>query len=380
MRRGLLLGLLLASALACADTVSHVRFGADAFNRAVSVAAKGTVVFSPLSFELDSVALSDAFDPIVKAHFAEQLGVLSDFEGVYGQIIGRLRAGAESNRFSFASARAMCLPDVRMSSVAYRRDIQRLYSAEICAATPKEGAEYWLKNMMDGDMEDFSIPMGAVTRDKYAYYDLASVRFSWQEPFPTSNSRKIPFVLDDGSRCEVDAMCDLRAADLWENRRFTLLRLPLADGAWFYAMIPAGGMSLRDMRAEFSSAKIDDLLSVMRSVSITGVSHGPVAIAIPKMDVMSTVDLVGVFSYFRFPLKGFSRMDGDIRPALVRQTVRFRLDEQGLDPEPLAEKPAEAIVHADAGTKRLVLNRPFLFFVYHEPSGTMPIAGQFTGR
>ena len=140
MRFFLMLGAAAAAANCFAAGVSsHARFGSDAFNRAVSVAAKGTVVFSPLSFEIDSVALSDAFDPITKAHFAETLGVLSDFEGVYGELLGELRAATDTNRFSFISARALCIPSMRMSSVAYRRDIQSLYTAEICPASPKEG-------------------------------------------------------------------------------------------------------------------------------------------------------------------------------------------------------------------------------------------------
>ena len=363
-----------------AGVSSHARFGADAFNRAVSVAAKGTVVFSPLSFEIDSVVFSDAFDPITKAHFAEKLGVLSDFEGVYGQILGELRAAAESNKFSFVSARAICLPDMRMAAVPYRRDIQRLFSAEICPATPPHGAESWLRNMLDGDMEDFDIPLGVTGQGRYSFYDLASVRFSWLEPFPTENTRSIQFALDDGGHCPVEAMCDIRQADLWENRRFSMVRLPLADGAWFYALMPNGDMSLRDIRPEFSSTKIDDLVNVMNSVTVTGVSHGPVALVIPKMDVSSTLDLVGVFGYFRFPLKGFSRLDKDMRHSQVKQRVRFRLDEQGLDKEPLVRKPEDEVVHADASTKRFILNRPFLFFVYHEPTGTIPLAGQFTGR
>ena len=363
-----------------AQNTNHARFGADAFNRAVSVAAKGTAVFSPLSFELDSVALSDAFDPITKAHFAETLGVLSDFEGVYGRIVGRLQEAAQTNRFSFVSARAMCVPDMRMASVTYRRDVQSLFSAEICPATPKDGAECWLRNMMDGDMEDFDIPLGAVGSGRYAFYDLASVKMSWKEPFPTANTRGISFATDDGRRIEVEAMCDIRCADLWENRRFSMIRLPLADEAWFFALVPNGEQTLGDIRSDFSSLKVDDLLSVMNSVTVTGVSHGPVAIVIPKMDVTSTVDLVGVFGYFRFPLKGFSRLDAEMRPALAKQHVRFRLDERGLDPEPLVEKSAEEIVHADADTKRFLLTRPFLFFVYHEPTGTIPLAGQFTGR
>jgi serine protease inhibitor len=157
------------------------------------------------------------------------------------------------------------------------------------------------------------------------------------------------------------------------------MRLPLADQAWFYAMLPAEGVSVGDIRGELSSQTIDNLLSVMKSVTITGVSHDPVAVAVPKMDVTTELDLSGVYQYFKLPLKGFARMDSAMRPSAVRQRVRLRVDEQGLDPAPLDVKPESEVVRAVENTQRFILNRPFLFFVYHEPTGMIPVAGQFTG-
>ena len=379
MRRlfSLAVAILAARLLFAAETV-HARFGADAFNRAVSVATSGNAVFSPYSFEINSVALSDAFDPIVKAHFAETIGVLSDLEEIYGSIFARMKSAA-TNRFSVVTARAFCLPETKMANVPYRCDIQRVYSMEVCPGIPATGAERWLRAAVDGDMEDFSIPLGTVTRDTYALYDLVSVRFSWKNPFPKANTRKLSFVHEDGTRSEVEAMCDLRNVDVWRNRRFSLMRLPLADQAWFYAMLPAEGVSVGDIRGELSSQTIDNLLSVMKSVTITGVSHDPVAVAVPKMDVTTELDLSGVYQYFKLPLKGFARMDSAMRPSAVRQRVRLRVDEQGLDPAPLDIKPESEVVRAVENTQRFILNRPFLFFVYHEPTGMIPVAGQFTG-
>lgn len=371
---------LAVSASAADRSVVHVRFGADAFNSAVPADTRTSAVFSPYSFEIGCIALSDAFDSITKAHFSETIGVLSDLNEVYGEIMARMKAGAEStNRFSVITARALCLPDIRMASVPYRRELQSLFATEVCPGMPINGAECWLRAAMDGEMEDFDIPIGKVTSDTYAAYDLVSVRFSWAEPFPTENTRMLPFRCADGTTKDVETMCDLRRADLWVNRRYSMVRLPLSDSSWFYALLPAAGLSLGDIRGEFSSARVDDLLSVMKSVTINGISHGPVALAIPKMDLTTETDLTDVFLHFRFPLKGFERMDGKMRPSLVRQRARLRLDEQGLDPEPLVSKDTESIVHADADTRRFVLNRPFFFFVHHEPTGTIPVAGQFTG-
>ena len=372
--------LLVECAVMAADNaVVHARFGADAFNRAISAATRGNAVFSPYSFEVGCIALCDAFDPITKAHFAERIGVLSDLEEVYGAIMSRIGDAQTTNRFSVVTARAICLPDARMANVVYRRQLQLVYATEICPGIPANGAECWLRSAMDGDMEDFSIPDGTITSDTFAAYDLVSVRFSWLAPFPTENTRGVQFQLADGSKKTIEAMCDIRNADIWRNRRFSMIRLPLADGAWFYALLPAEGMTVGDIRNEFTSATVDDILAVMNSVTVSGVSHGPAVIVLPKMQIMSDLDLKGVFGYFKFPLRGFQRMPSDIAPAAVRQRVRFRLDEQGLDAEPLVSKQSDQVVRANADTQKFLLVRPFLFFVYHEPTGMIPVAGQFTG-
>ena len=381
MRRGTAVAAL-SMALAAAyahGSPSQARFGADAFNRVVSAAAGGNTVFSPHSFEIDCAVFACAFDAIVKARYAEQLGAMKGIEQIYGPLHGHVRSLAATNRFSLKSARAMCLPDVRLAHLAYRRDIQDLFGAEVCMARAAAGVENWLRASMDGAMEDFSLPDAPAEAGRYSFYDLTDVRLSWRDPFPTGNTRRIPFRREDGSAVEVDAMCDLRPVEAWECRRFTLVRLPLADGAWFYAMLPSAGTKISGIRAELSSARIDDLLAASGPMSQKSASRAPAAIVVPKMDITSTLDLSGAFSYFRLPVRGFARMDGSLRHSAIVQRVRFRLDEQGLDPEPLEKKPEEAEVRAGPGAKRFVLNRPFVFFVYHEPTGTMPVAGQFTG-
>ena len=231
MRRGTAVAAL-SMALAAAyahGSPSHARFGADAFNRVVSAAAGGNTVFSPHSFEIDCAVFACAFDAIVKARYAEQLGAMKGIEQIYGPLHGHVRSLAATNRFSLKSARAMCLPDVRLAHLAYRRDIQDLFGAEVCMARAAAGVENWLRASMDGAMEDFSLPDAPAEAGRYSFYDLTDVRLSWRDPFPTGNTRRIPFRREDGSAVEVDAMCDLRPVEAWECRRFTLVRLPLAD-------------------------------------------------------------------------------------------------------------------------------------------------------
>lgn len=361
---------LAAMAAASALAARSPEFGADAFSEAVA-AGKGTAVFSPLAFELDAVIMADAFDPLVKAHFAETLGVLTGLEGTYVPMVRYFAETAATNRLQFVSARAFLVPDYRKVSAAYRQELERNYQAEVCRVFPKTGAECWFKARMDGLMEDFEIPMQTAKAERNSFYDLVDLRLSWAEPFALEDTRKV------GKR---ELMCDIREVDLYAGNGFEMARLPMADGAWIYFLKPDRGRDLAAVRTAMGSKHIGHLLSVMGSVTEPGVYHGPAVVGIPRLDIRSSTDIAGAMAHFKFPAKGYLRLNGDLTAQDFRQICRFRLDEQGLDMAPCKVKPDEKILHANADTRKFVLTGPFGFFVYHERTNSILVMGEFAGN
>jgi len=371
--------LMAALTTAVLSASTHSGFGLDAFNRAVSAATRGNMAFSPVSFEIDGVLFSEAFGALTRAKFAETLGVLNGLESVYKPIHEEL-SKTEGRKTSFLHARAFCLPNERKAHPAYRKWLQDAFSAEMFSFDFRKGAECWFQSRMDGEMEEFKIPDKAAKDGSYSFFDLVSFRCSWQEPFPTNNTRSIKFQLADGSSRVLPAMCDLRSADVWERKNLTILRLPLADSSWFYALLPKQGLTVRDIRGELNSSTIVTIVAGIKSLTEDGISHGATAVVIPKIDITAETDLKLPFGYFRFPMTDMERMEAGIRPNFIRQRVRFQLDEQGLDDMATGDKPTDQIVRASQDTTRFILNRPFLFFVLHEPTSSMLVVGQFTGH
>lgn len=361
-----------------AHSVTNAGFGLDAFNRSISAATKGNAVFSPASFDFDCVVFSEGFGALTRAKYAEKMGALNGLEAIYKPLYDNLTKAAVQ-KFSFLSARAFCLPDERKVLATYRQWMQGAFSAEAFSGDFRQGAECWFRARLDGDMEDFSLPTAASSKGRYSYYDLVSFRCSWKEPFPTNNTRIIKFHLYDGAMKAVPAMCDLRVADVWKRKRHSLMRLPMADDSWLFALLPDDGVSVRDIRGELTSEKLLDIISGINSITETGISHDPTAVVIPIMDVTTECDLKPAFGYFQFPISDMDRMEKSIQPNLLRQRVRFRLDEKGMDETFLADKPGDMVVRASKETRRFVLNRPFLFFVFHQPTLTIPVVGQFMG-
>lgn len=372
---------LLAASFACASlsAARHIGFETDAFNRIYPASFAKSVVFSPASFELDCAVIAETLETIPKAGVSETMGVVIDFESTYRPI---LEAYAErTNGLQVTSARGFCVPDMKASSPTFRQQLERVYGVEVLRAFPTHGAESWFRAAMDGEMEDFRVPVDLMRQGRFAYYDLVSVAVAWRDPFPVENTRKIKFrKTPDAEPQSVVCMSDVRRADTWETKEYELLRLPLKDGAWFFALLPKAGFGLAEARADLSSVEIDHLLTVVTSVTDPRVAHGPCAIVLPRLELRSRLDFTATLTYFRVPVKGLRHVAGDLSAREYVQFAKFSLVEQGPGEEPLVRKPPEEVIALTPDVKRLVFNRPFLFFVYHEKTKTIPIAGQYCGE
>lgn len=371
----------LLAACACLGLQAARQIGleADAFNRICPASFLKNIVFSPASFEIDCAVIAESLETIPKANVSENLGVVLDFEGMYAPIVSEL--AVRTNGFVMTSARGFCVPEMKYALPAFRQYLERVYGVEVMRLMPIHGVESWFRAAMDGEMEEFSLPLSVARSERFSYYDLISLDISWLESFPTENTRKIKFYTTPESEPKnIVAMSDVRLADTYEAKEYTVLRLPLKGGAWFYAMLPKAGHGLDEARLDFSTIEINHLLSVMSSVSDPGVAHGPCAIVLPRMRLKSRLNFGAALAYFRVPASGLVNVAGPRSAQEFVQIAKFSLNEHGRGEVPLASKPIEAQIPLTKDVKRLIFNRPFLFFVYHEPTQTIPIVGQYCGE
>lgn len=356
-------------------------FSMSAFN-AVVPSSSSTAVFSPLSFELDCALISEAFGPIEKAVYVEALGALVGYDSVYKPIMACYSAYA-TNDMTMVSARAFLASSLRMISTKYRSFIQSEYGASACPVSPTaDGAESYLRVSMDGEMEDFRVADGMTKAKGVSFCDLESFRCPWAESYPTNNTRKTGFVSADGVRCEVMMMSDRRNGDIWKSGRFSVLRLPMSGGAFFFAVLPDAGVPLDSIRGDFAAAKLDEALVAFKAVADPAVYHGPVDVSIPRMTVDSLVDLKPAFLAFNLPLGGFKELfiGADSALGAVVQRTRFVLDERGSSDVRVKSEDADAAASSMRDVRKFVCDRPFLFFICHEPTRTVPVSGVYAGE
>ena len=130
-----------------------------------------------------------------------------------------------------------------------------------------------------------------------------------------------------------------------------------------------------------TSVDIDGLIALATPGALPGAVRGPCFIAMPILNISSRSSFVGAMSYFRVPTTGLNGITGEIpvQGGAFEQFAKFSLAEYGRGEEPLRSKDPEDEVRVTADTKKLVFNKPFLFFVYHPGTATILAAGQFTG-
>lgn len=353
-------------------------FSMAAFKAAVP-RSSSDAVFSPFPFELDCALISEAFGPMEKAVYVEALGALVGYDSVF-KPISEQYTGLATNDFVLVSARAFLASSIRLVTPKYRSFIQDEYRTQVCPVRPvADGAESYLKATMDGEMEDFSVTEGLRPLRGVSFCDLESLHCRWSVPFPKDATRPCDFVSADGSVRSVAMMNDVRTADIWKTDRFSMLRLPMTCGAFFFAVLPSEGAALDSVREDFAAEKFDAAMVAFRAVADPSVFHGTVSVALPRLAIDSVVDLKPVLQTLALPIGGFKEILLEKSGTLdsVIQRTRFVLDERGLrDPSAEASRSAPA----DRGeVRKFICNRPFLFFVYHEPTRSVPVAGIFAG-
>ena len=308
----------------------HPFVGVDAFNRTVPASSVREVVFSPLAFELDAVVFAEAVDPIRRSRFTEVLGVTDEFSAVYRQYARMPLDSPGTNGVDLVWARALLVDEPRRIDSAYRYLLQDFYDVEVCRAKHVRGIEAWVKTRFEGAFDFWRSPSLA-SAGSFMLIDLVS-----------AGARSV-------------------STNAWKHQgpSYTAYRVPLVGGADFHAIVPKADRSLTVVRSRFTSQTIPVLLSAE-----TSVIEPPerVRVSLPPMEIVSTNELAGAFSYLRLPTSALKPLPPGSVPSSLRQTVRCRL--KSAPAEPGAE----------------TLEGPFLFFIHDRETGTLPVLGVYPGK
>lgn len=350
-------------------------FGVDAFNASIPANAPENALFSPYSFELDCVALAEAFDSIGRANIAERMGVLTDFEGLFQPLIERYEGENATNGIHIVTARTLCLPNVELANIDYRQRIWDMSRTSVCFRWPTLGAESWLKAKMDGEMEDFSMPSASKAESThYSFVDLVAVRAAIPR-LEDAVDGPATFRLAEGKAVTLPFVKLCREVAFRKTPLYQAIRLELENGALMYLAQPAKSKSLSDVRSAISGDNIADFFAAFDSITLADCGTAKANIFIPCFTATTKTDLAKAFIMAKVPQSGFVNIANTLVKRDAMQCVKFslQLGEGGSNEGSDAAKP-------QAKLPVFAFNSPFFFIVRFPDTEVSPVIGQFTGK
>lgn len=198
---------------------------------------------------------------------------------------------------------------------------------------------------------------------------------AWVYPFDKESTREGSFTLLDGSRVEVPMMFLAKDLLYARGKNFSVVRLPYRDSAMgMLILVPDEGQF-----EAVQSALTPQMLEELR----TSVSLTAVRLAMPKFKMETSFNLSQTLSDMGMPLAfdrslaDFSGMTGrkDLFVSDVVHKAFVDVNEEGTE-----AAAATAVIMELKGMPmeevELTIDRPFLFFVEDQQSGTILFAGR----
>ncbi|XP_004482173.2 plasminogen activator inhibitor 1 [Dasypus novemcinctus] len=237
----------------------------------------------------------------------------------------------------------------------------------------------WVKTNTKGMISDL---LGEGTLDQLTRLVLVNALYfngQWKMPFPTSNTHHRLFYKSDGSTVSVPMMA--------QTNKFRYTEFSTPDGHYYEIVeLPYHGETLsmfiavpfeKDLPLSALSNVLDAQLISQWEGNMTRL---PRLLILPKFSLESEVDLrrplenLGMTDMFRPGRADFTGLSNQesLYVSQALQKVKIEVNESGT----VASSSTAIIVSARMAPQEVIMDRPFLFAVRHNPTGTVLFVGQ----
>ena len=397
--------LLLAAMCPCvlfAEAWRPSEFEIKGWLQAVPSTNVSSSVFSPIGLAISMAMLGEGTGGAHRAEIAEALGLLGDFANTFSYLFASYEESSASNAVSVTIAPSLWSRNLRKMDIAYRHSLMRNFGAGTGALANVLPINAWTDVKTEGRIPEIISEISP--RTDLILLNAIAFEGAWQTGFPADRTVPADFHPDGGATVKVPMMHGEATVTRFVTESFTAIRIPFAaKGFHMVYMLPAAGVRLDKLREQFGGKlSIDEFKATFRSGSADGIKQLPLKLAIPKMVIRSSWNLVPPLSMFKVPVSGYPRIGEDFRIDQIIQAAYIAIAETGYSLTPGARPPEKQKKEvrrsiwrradetressdsdaqpAVAATESFSLNRPFIFFVWDENTDTILLIGQFTGR
>ncbi len=232
----------------------------------------------------------------------------------------------------------------------------------------------WVADRTEQKIEDLLPPGSIDDATRLVLTNAIYFLAQWAEPFDPANTQDGPFTRLDGSQVTVPVMHGSMRAGYAEGNGWKAARLPYAGVPLSMWMVVPDEGQFETVDAAWDSTSLDDLANSFGEVELT--------LDLPKFSftwgggLAQPLEALGLTAPFDPTQADFSGMDGrkDLFVTGVFHKAFIAVDEAGTE-----AAAATAVVIGETSVPpsvHLTVDRPFLFFVVDEPTGTILFEGR----
>jgi len=199
----------------------------------------------------------------------------------------------------------------------------------------------------------------------------------WQYPFPKDATQDAPFYLESGATKQVPMMRLSERLPYLRGDGFEAVALPYGEGDYrFYLFLPDKGRTVADLRQQLTPENWGKWLGAFRVVQ--GSLQMPRFKIEAKYDLKPPLSALGMGVAFDPDRADFSRI-ADVSPErlFIQKAIQkavVEVDEEGTKAA-AATGVTIGLTSVPIDQFNLVADRPFLFAIVHQPTGTVLFLG-----
>jgi serine protease inhibitor len=235
----------------------------------------------------------------------------------------------------------------------------------------------WVKEQTQGLIEKLFQAGDFDARTRLALVNTLYFEGSWQFPFSKDATSDAPFYLENGKTKQVPMMRLSERLPYYKGDGFEAVALPYGKGDYrFYLFLPNKGRTVADLRKQLTPDNWAKWLGAFR------VEQG--SLQMPRFKVEAKYDLkppltaLGMGVAFDPDRADFSRI-ADVAPErlFIQKAIQkavVEVDEEGTKAA-AATGITIGVTSVPVDQFNLVVDRPFLFAIVHQPTGTVLFLG-----
>ncbi|KYN34293.1 hypothetical protein ALC56_11400 [Trachymyrmex septentrionalis] len=338
--------------------------------------SRENVIFSPLSVSvaLSLVLLGSAgktFDEVTRILGLETGIDISQHSEIVHQMFGQLLTilnyrVEDSDMPHVNSASGIFVQQGYPIRPEFRAISENVYNSEVInldfrtkAREARDIINAWVKkrtmDKIDSILDEPPRAMTTVILLSALYF-----KGEWNQHFLEGMTRRKPFFIEPNNTVEVDMMYNGGNFPFYEDKSLgvKILALPYKGLEMsMYVLLPKaeGAAALKNFQNQLTADTIEYLINSMKNETCV--------IGFPRMKLSSKLSLNGALQ--SLGLHSFANL---VNPSLYADEVLHKVEMDVTEKGTEAAATTAVVLRRDGNQKKLVANRPFMFFIRHDPT------------